>query len=1328
MSKHSRLHLLRSRRVFALSACLGLAAAARLPAADLVVQGANSPYNYTTGTASYDNVYVGQSANGTFNQTSGTLNVTTGQLFLGFNAGVTGIYILTGGTLNTSSTDVGDNGTGVFTLSGGAHNVTGTGNGDNGSLDIGFGSSSNGTYNLNGGTLTAGYVRGNSGTSTFNFNGGTLATGTNAATDFFYGLTRANVQAGGARINTANTGVTIAQALVSGTASGTTDGGLTKLGANTLVLLGNNTYTGVTTFAAGAINVANAGALGSTGTLSFTGGTLRYSNGFDITGGSAVTTDYSARFSQAANQAYSVDTNGNRAAVTFATALTSNGGSLTKQGNGTLILLANNTYTGATTIEGGNLQVGNGGTTGSLGTGAVTDNGRLNYNRADNLTLAFAISGSGGLNQIGTGTLTLSGANTYTGPTSILAGTLAVTGSIQSGTLSSLTVDGAGTGPANGTLSSTGSLGVNITYVGYSGPGTFTQSGGTFNTTGGFYLGYSSGSSGTFTLNSGSLTTGPTFVGYQGAGTFTQNGGIVTVSGGTNPFYIGSNSGSSGTYMLNGGNLSTAGVSLGSGGTGTFTQSGGTFTTNSSALGVNGNGTYTLSGTGSLTTGTTTVNSGGTFTQSGGTFNASTLADSGTYTLSAGTLTTGTTQVNENANSIVFTQSGGTHNTGTLRLTGQGATLTGTYALNGGTLKAGTVTGDGSTSGAGKSIFNFNGGTLQAGASATDSFGNLTTANVQAGGAKIDTQSYNVTVAQPLLHDTTSGAPATDGGLTKQQGDGTLTLSGANTYTGPTTVNAGTLQAGVASVAGTSGAFGLNSAVRLANTGRTTLDLNGFNTQIGSLTGGGGAGGNVLLGGATLTVGTDNTSPAAYAGVISEAGNLIKTGTGTLTLTGLNTFTGSTTVSAGTLSVSRDESLGATANPVTVLSGASLLFTGSGPTTRRTFNLANGTIAPAAGGGTLTYAGATVNGGVLGAGTQILADGTALNGVRTTTGTVLIQSGTVAFSNVTLGGSSTFTQGGGATLNSTGDLLTTPQTTVTVSGTVNAAGGDVSGALTINNGGTVNVNGGSSAPLYLDGSRGMTVNAGGKLNAASGSTIELGGLLINNGTQSGTLNVNLGGVARGTGTFGTVNVGQGGYFGPNALATGGAVATNGLPVIRLTGTDALVQTALVGPQLSATPGTANVLSLSLGSGSVFALSIQDAQGAAGSGYDTAHATGTLTLSAGTVAGSRITVSVASLNSGGTAGMASNFDPTRNYSFVLVSADGGISGYNPTEFVVDTNSFQNNTNGGSFSVVQQGNNLNLLFTSAVPEPSTWTMIGLSVLGAGVVMLRRRTVHV
>jgi outer membrane autotransporter protein len=98
---------------------------------------------------------------------------------------------------------------------------------------------------------------------------------------------------------------------------------------------------------------------------------------------------------------------------------------LTKSGAGTLILAGNNTYTGGTTINGGTLQLGNGGTSGSL-VGNIADNASLVFNRSDAVTYGGIVSGSGSLAQSGTGVLTLLGTNTYTGGTFLNAGTIAV--------------------------------------------------------------------------------------------------------------------------------------------------------------------------------------------------------------------------------------------------------------------------------------------------------------------------------------------------------------------------------------------------------------------------------------------------------------------------------------------------------------------------------------------------------------------------------------------------------------------------------------------------------------------------------------------------------------------------------------------------------------------------------------------------------------------------------------------------------------------------------------------------------------------------------------
>ena len=263
-----------------------------------------------------------------------------------------------------NSVTVGNTGVGVINHNAGTLTVSS-------GLTLGSSAGSNGTYNLNGGTVQVANLSRGSGTGTFNFNGGTLAI-SDFTSPVIQGLTTASVQAGGATIYNGNSFPTIAQSLTSGTAGNTPDGGLKKTGPGNLVLSGNNSYTGGTTFAGGSLTVGSAGALGSTGTLTFTGGTLAYGTGF--------TTDYSDRFSAAANQAYSISSGGQ--GVTLAAPLTSSGGTLTYRGPGTLVVAGENTYDGGTTFAGGSLNVGSDGALGT--TGPLTfAGGALQYSAAN---------------------------------------------------------------------------------------------------------------------------------------------------------------------------------------------------------------------------------------------------------------------------------------------------------------------------------------------------------------------------------------------------------------------------------------------------------------------------------------------------------------------------------------------------------------------------------------------------------------------------------------------------------------------------------------------------------------------------------------------------------------------------------------------------------------------------------------------------------------------------------------------------------------------------------------------------------------------------------
>ena len=136
--------------------------------------------------------------------------------------------------------------------------------------------------------------------------------------------------------NTLVTGLDSTSTTFSGAISG--NGGLIKAGSGTFTLAGSNTYGGGTTIAAGELALAGGAALPPNGSISFTGGALQAID----------STDYSARFSTAPGQAYRSITNGQN--VTWATAMNSSGGSLTKLGAGMLTLTNSNTYSGTTTV------------------------------------------------------------------------------------------------------------------------------------------------------------------------------------------------------------------------------------------------------------------------------------------------------------------------------------------------------------------------------------------------------------------------------------------------------------------------------------------------------------------------------------------------------------------------------------------------------------------------------------------------------------------------------------------------------------------------------------------------------------------------------------------------------------------------------------------------------------------------------------------------------------------------------------------------------------------------------------------------------------------
>ena len=166
-------------------------------------------------------------------------------------------------------------------------------------------------------------------------------------------------------------------------------GGIEKTGIGTLTLLQDQAFTGTTTISAGILQLGNGGTSGAV-------------QG-DIVNNAALEI--------------------NRSNALALGGLISGTGRLSQNGSGTTILTADNTYTGGTFINAGTLQLGAGGSSGSI-VGNVVDNGALAFNRSDASTFAGAISGSGTVSHIGSGITTLTGGNSYTGSTTVAAGTL----------------------------------------------------------------------------------------------------------------------------------------------------------------------------------------------------------------------------------------------------------------------------------------------------------------------------------------------------------------------------------------------------------------------------------------------------------------------------------------------------------------------------------------------------------------------------------------------------------------------------------------------------------------------------------------------------------------------------------------------------------------------------------------------------------------------------------------------------------------------------------------------------------------------------------------
>jgi autotransporter-associated beta strand protein len=382
--------------------------------------------------------------------------------------------------------------------------------------------------------------------------------------------------------------------------------------------------------------------------------------------------------------------------------------------------------------------------------------------------LISALPTSSVVNIANSGTLSIAGAGSNVGVPINNAGNVTFSGG--SGTLSGAMSGSGSLAVLSGGLNIAGSL--NCTGIVAVNAGTLAFNGAS-GTLGEIRIGAASGSS-TMYFHSGSLTeTGRLYTGYATGGTssYVQDGGALNLVGAAATLDLSFATGVPTTFMLTGGtfNVTTAlgAATIGQNGPLTYNQSGGLFNFNSSSASNN-----FIQTAFNATAPTNMSISGGTFQVARN--NVLYLGEraAGSMTVSGNALVT--------VGSLAFNRAA----------TGPTSTAAGILNLNGGTLQAGTIYESYNGSAASGGTLNFNGGLLQAANSSSTWIpaSSHLTLDVNAGGAVIDTNGQNVTIAANLLSGSGSAADT----LTKI-GNGTLTLSGTNTYMGMTEVNGGTL-------------------------------------------------------------------------------------------------------------------------------------------------------------------------------------------------------------------------------------------------------------------------------------------------------------------------------------------------------------------------------------------------------------------------------------------------------------------------------------------------------------------------------------------------------
>ena len=849
---------------------------------------------------------------------AGTITGTTFGLTLGGSAGgsLTSIIGTTSGTVTK-------NGTGTWTLSG-TNTFTGGTTLSAGTLNI---NNSNalgntaGTFTITGGTIG-------------NTSGGAITTNSYPlALNGDFAFTAANnlnlgtgaVTLSGDRTFTATSGtLTLGGVINDNTKSLTKSGaGTLNFGASAVTLKSLTISAGTLTSTSG--NLSLAGDFTNNSTFTHNSGTVILNGTVAQAIGGSTTTGFNNLSITNTAAPVAINTNEN---ITGTLGI----------GAGALLtpaaaVVLNNAALSGTISGSGTIQV-----TRTAATADYSNQYRFTTNTLGSMTIDYAGAGAQNVNTIGYGNLKLSnsGTKTFAGSTTV-TGNLAISGTAVASLgnvnsfSASLTLGGLGQPSGSfGSSAATGATFKNVQYFGNSGTGVLNVSGGTC--TAGVWLG----------TNSTDWNDANNWCG----GVPSSSTDVIIASGPTNQPVIGSSGGSCRNLSIN------SGASLTVSGTNTLTVSGnfsnsGTFTSNSGTVSFNASTTQTLasggsafyntnhsgSGTLQLTNSALTVNnsfnnSGGIFDMNGQSLTVGDLQGSGNVTTGITgyvTLTAGGDNASTTFSGAILTGGGNVsvtkNGTGVWTLTGTN-TYTGNTFVNVGTLKLGNTAALGTSLGgtiiATGAVLDLNGVTLSTaeplslygtGISSAGALLNTGSAASYSGAITLGSAASIGTTGDITLPGIISGAYA----LTKV-GNGTLTLSGSNSYSGLTTIGAGTLKLGASGDA-TNTPLGTSASGTSVNTG-AVLDLNGYSlgtSEALTLNGTGITNGGALINSGaaaiyngSITMGSSasiNTAANITLGTggISGGFDLTKIGSGTLNLGSGTATLGSLNINAGTL-------------------------------------------------------------------------------------------------------------------------------------------------------------------------------------------------------------------------------------------------------------------------------------------------------------------------------------------------------------------------------------------------------------------------------------------